>query len=51
MTCKTQNLYILLPFLLITITFLIAVTVYCYVIQYRTKQKYSTAMGFEAATT
>ena len=50
-TCKRQNLYILLAFLLITITFLIAVTVYCYVIRYRTKQKYSTATGFEAATT
>ena len=39
-TCKTQNLYILLAFLLITITLLIAVTVYCYLIKNRAKQKH-----------
>ena len=33
-TCKTKNLYILLAFLLITITLLIAVSIYCYLIKY-----------------
>ena len=33
-TCKTQNFYILLAFLLITITLSVAVSIYCY-----TKQK------------
>ena len=36
-TCKTQNFYIVLTFLLITITLLIAVSIYCYLIKYRTK--------------
>ena len=31
-TCKTQSFYILLTFLLITITLLIAVSIYCYLI-------------------
>ena len=31
-TCKTQNFYILLTFLLITITLLIGVSIYCYLI-------------------
>ena len=31
-TCKTQNFYILLAFLLITITLLIAVSIYCYLV-------------------
>ena len=31
-TCKTQNFYILLVFLLITIALLIAVIIYCYLI-------------------
>ena len=31
-TCKTQNFYILLPFLLITIALLIAISIYCYLI-------------------
>ena len=39
-TCKTQNLYILLAFLLITIALLIAVSIYCYLIKYRAKQKH-----------
>ena len=38
--CKTQNFYILLAFLLITIAFLIAVSIYCYMIKYRAKQKH-----------
>ena len=38
--CKTQNFYILLSFFLINIALLIAVTIYCYLIQYRAKQKY-----------
>ena len=37
-TCKTQNFYILLTFLLITITFLIAVGIYCYLIKYQAKK-------------
>ena len=37
--CKTQNFYILLTFLLITIELLIAVSIYCYLIKYRAKQK------------
>ena len=39
-TCKTQNVYILLVFLLITIALLIAVTICCYLIKYRAKQKH-----------
>ena len=38
--CKTQNFYILLSFLLITIALLIAVSIYCYLIEYRVKQKH-----------
>ena len=38
--CKTQNLYILLAFILIPITLLMAVSVYCYVIRHKPKQKY-----------
>ena len=37
-TCETQNLYVLLAFLLITIALLIAVSIYCYLIEYRAKQ-------------
>ena len=36
-TCKTQSFYILLTFLLITITLLIAVNIYCYLIKYQAK--------------
>ena len=39
-TCKTQNFYILLAFLLITIALLIAVSNYCYFITYRAKCKH-----------
>ena len=39
-TCKTQNFYFLLAFLLITIALLIAVSIYCYPIKYRAKQKH-----------
>ena len=38
--CKTQSFYILLAFLLITIALLIAVSIYCYLIKYRVKQKH-----------
>ena len=38
-TCKTKEFYILLAFLLITITLLIAVSVYCCFIKYLAKQK------------
>ena len=37
-TCKTQSLYISLTFLLITITLLIAVSIYCYLIKYQAKK-------------
>ena len=37
-TCKTKNFYILLAFLLITIALMIAISIYCYLIKYRTKQ-------------
>ena len=39
-TCKMQNFYILLIFLLITIALSIAVNIYCYLIIYRAKQKH-----------
>ena len=37
---KTQSFYILLAFLLITITLLMFVSIYCYLIKYRAKQKH-----------
>ena len=40
-TCKTQSFYILLVFLLITIVLLTALSIYCYFIKYRAKQKHS----------
>ena len=33
-TCKTQNFYILLAYLLITIALLIALSICCYLIKY-----------------
>ena len=39
-TFKTQNFYILLVFLLITIILLIAVSIYCYLIKHWAKQKH-----------
>ena len=39
-TFKTQIFYILIVFLLITIALLIAVSIYCYLIKYRAKQKH-----------
>ena len=36
-TCKTQNFYILLPYLLITTALLIAVSIYCYLRKYQVK--------------
>ena len=39
-TCKMQSFYILLSFLLITITLLIAIIIYCYLIKYWAKQKH-----------
>ena len=38
--CKTQNFYILLTFLIITIALLIAVSIYCYLLKYRLKLKH-----------
>ena len=37
-SCKTQDFYILLAFLLIILASLIAVSIYCYLIQYRGKK-------------
>ena len=37
-TWKTKNFYILLAFLLIAISSLIAVIIYCYLIKYQAKQ-------------
>ena len=37
--CTWTNFYILLAFLLITIALLIAVSIYCYLINYHRKQK------------
>ena len=39
-TFKTQSFYILLASLLITISLLIAVSIYCYLIRYWAKQKH-----------
>ena len=36
---KTNNFYILLAFLLVTIALLIAVSIYCYLIKDKSKQK------------
>ena len=38
-TYETKSFYILLAFLLITIALLIAVSIYCYLIKYKAKQK------------
>ena len=38
--CETKSFYILLAFLLITIALLIAVSIYCYLIKYKSKQKH-----------
>ena len=38
--CKTQNFYILLDVLLITIAFFMAVSTYCYLIKSQAKQKH-----------
>ena len=39
-TCKAENFYILLVFLLNIIALLITVSVYCYLIKYQAKQKH-----------
>ena len=39
-TCKTENIYILLAFLLVTLALLIAVSIYCYLIKYWVIQNY-----------
>ena len=36
-TCKIQNVYVLLAFLLITTALLIAVSIYCFLVKYRAK--------------
>ena len=39
-TTKIKNVYILINFLLITVAILIAVSIYCYLIKYKAKQKH-----------
>ena len=43
---KKKKLYILLAFLLITIALLIAISIYCYVILYKAKQKHLLQFNF-----
>ena len=38
--CELKSFYILLTFLLITITLLIDVSIYCFLIKYQAKQKH-----------
>ena len=38
--CKTQNFYVLLAFLLITLALFIALSIYCYLIRYQAKQEH-----------
>ena len=38
--CKTQNVYILLAFSLITLALLMAVSICCYLVKYQAKQKH-----------
>ena len=38
--CKTQNLYILIAFLLVPIALLMVVSIYSYMIKHKPKQKY-----------
>ena len=45
-TCKTQNFYFFLAFLLITIELLIAVSIYCYFVKYREIQKHLLPFNF-----
>ena len=44
--CESQNFYILLALLLITIALLIAVSIYCYLIKYRAKQRHLLPFNF-----
>ena len=44
--CKTQNIYILLVFLLITTALLIAVSMYYYMIKHRAMQKHLLSFYF-----
>ena len=46
-TCKTQKFYILQVFLIITIAFLIAVSIYCYLIKYQAKRKHLLPFNFK----
>ena len=45
--CKMQNFYILFAFLLITITLLIDVSTYCYLIKYRGRQNHLLPFHFK----
>ena len=39
-TCKLQNFYILVAFIIISIALMIAFSIYCYLIKYQAKQKH-----------
>ena len=39
-TCKTQNFYMFPAFLLITVVLLMAISIYCYLKEYRAKQEH-----------
>ena len=45
--CKTKSVYILLAFLLITISLLIAVSIFCYLIKYKAQQKHLLSFYFK----
>ena len=45
-TCKLQNLYILVAFIIISIALMIAFSIYCYLIKYQAKQKHLLSFQF-----
>ena len=45
-TCRKQNFYILITFFSITIALLITVSIYCYLMKYRAKQKHLLPFNF-----
>ena len=46
-TSRMKNFYILLAFLLINVALFIAVSIYCYLIKYHTKQKHLLPFHFK----
>ena len=45
-TCKLQNFYILVAFIIISIALMIAFSIYCYLIKYQAKQKHLLSFQF-----